>query len=334
VISRRRLLTGFVLAWAPLGAAAQEYKAGKVYRLGSIYAENPTAPPGQGPFYDRMRELGWVYGQHYVIERRAYGDQLERIPDLAAELMRSGVDIFLTSGTTVARRLQQVTRTIPIVTFDAGDLVQGELAASVARPGGNVTGVQSLMPEIVGKHLALLREAIPGLSRSGVLRGGGPGTSEADLRSGTRMIRNVETTANALGIHLQIVEASRVETFNAAFSEFRVGRAQGILVLRSAFLFTHQRTVADLALKHRLPAISDIPPFATNGGLMSYGYELREASRLVAETIDQLFRGAKASETPIRQVTTFRLSINLKTAKALGLTIPPSLLQRADQVIE
>jgi putative ABC transport system substrate-binding protein len=148
------------------------------------------------------------------------------------------------------------------------------------------------------------------------------------------MIRNAETSGKALGIRLQIVEAPRVETFNAAFSEFRAGRTQGILVLRTAFLFTHQKTVADLALKHRLPAISDIPAFATNGGLMSYGYDGREASRLVAETIDQILRRAKASETPIRQVTTFRLSINLKTAKALGLTIPPSLLQRADQVIE
>jgi len=331
----RRAFIGTIagsLLVAPLAVEAQQ--AGKVYRLGSIVAEMPTTPPDQGPFSDRMRELGWVYGQNYVVERRAYGDQLERIPDLAAELMRSGVDIFLASGTTIARRLQQVTRTIPIVTFDAGDLVQGELAASVARPGGNVTGVQSLMPEMVGKHIALLREAIPVLSRSGVLRGGGPGTNEADLRSATRMIRNVETTANALGIRLQIVEVSRVETFNAAFSEFRAGRAQAILVLRTAFLFTHQKTVADLALKHRLPAISDIPAFATNGGLMSYGYDRREASRLFAESIDQILRGAQAGEVPIRQVTTFQLSINLKTAKALGLTIPPSLLQRADQVIE
>ncbi len=324
-------LTSGLLA-APLAPGAQQ--AGKVYRLGSVSAEMSTIPPGQGPFHDRMRELGWVYGQNYVVERRAYGDQLERIPDLAAELMRSGVDIFMTSGTTVARRLQQVTRTIPIVTYDAGDLVQGELAASVARPGGNVTGVQTLMPEMVGKHLALLKEAVPGFSRSGVLRGGGPSTSEADRRAGTSMVRNAETSANALGIRLQIVEVARVETFNAAFSAFRVGRAQGILVVRTAFLYTHQRTVADLALKHRLPAISDIPAFASNGGLMSYGYDGREASRLLAETIDQILRGAKASETPIRQVTTFRLSINLKTAKALGLTIPPSLLQRADQVIE
>jgi putative ABC transport system substrate-binding protein len=190
------------------------------------------------------------------------------------------------------------------------------------------------MPEMVGKHLALLREAIPGLSRSGVLGGGGPGTSEADLRSRARMIRNAETSATALGIRLQIVDAPQVETFNAAFSKFRVGRVQGILVLRSAFLFAHQKTLADLALKHRLPAISDITAFATNGGLMSYGYDTREASRLAAETLDQILRGAKASDTPIRQVTTFRLIINLKTAKALGLTIPQSLLQRADQVIE
>jgi putative ABC transport system substrate-binding protein len=271
-----------------------------------------------------MRELGWVHGQNFVVERRAYGDQIERIPDLAAELMRSGVDIFLVTGGFVASRLQQVTRTIPIVTSDAADLVQSGLAASLARPGGNITGVQTLQPEVVGKHLALLKEAIPGLTRSGVLTGG-PGTSLG--------IREAETSGKALGIRLQIVTVPRVEDFDAAFSAFRAGRAQGILVLRTPFMSTYRKTVADLALKYRIPTVSDLP-FTTDGGLVSYGYDRREANRLLAETIDHILRGAQASETPIRQVTIFRLSINLKTAKALGLTIPPSLLQRADQVIE
>jgi putative ABC transport system substrate-binding protein len=272
-----------------------------------------------------MRELGWVHGQNFVVERSAYGDQPERIPDLAAELMRSGVDIFVVSGSFVARRLQQVTRTIPIVASDAGDLLQGGLAASLARPGGNVTGVQTLMPEVVGKHLALLKEAIPRLSRLGVFTIE-PGTSDG--------VRAAETSGKALGIRLQIVRVPRVEDFGAAFSALRTGRAQGIIVLRSAFMASHRKTVVDLALKHRFATISDILFFATDGGLMSYGFDSREAFRLLAETVDQILRGAQASETPIRQVTTFRLTINLKTAKTLGLTIPPSLLQRADQVIE
>jgi putative ABC transport system substrate-binding protein len=213
--------------------------------------------------------------------------------------------------------------------------VQGGLAASLARPGGNVTGVQTFLPEMSGKSLALLREVIPTLSRSGVLIGE-LGDSEAELRSITfgPMLREVETSGKALGVSLQIVGVHRVEDFAAAFAAFRRERAQGLLALRSNFMFTHRKIIADLALKHRLPAISDISGFVQDGGLVSYGFDIAEALRLLAETIDQILRGTPASEVPIRQVRTFRLSINLKTAKALGLTIPQSLLQRADQLIE
>ena len=334
------LMTGGLLA-APLAAQAQS--TGKVYRIVSIVdvmPSNPSAAPwplpvGQGPLFDRLRELGWVHGQNVLFERLAYGDHIERIPDLAAEAMRSGVDIFIVSSGIVSRRLQQVTRTIPIVAAVAGDLVQGGLAASLARPGGNVTGVQTFLPEMSGKNLALLREVNPTLSRSGVLIGE-LGVSEAELRSITfgPMLREVETSGKALGVSLQIVGVHRVEDFAAAFAAFRRERAQGLLALRSTFMFAHRKIIADLALKHRLPAISDIPGFVQDGGLVSYGFDIAEALRLLAETIDQILRGTPASEVPIRQVRTFRLSINLKTAKALGLTIPPSLLQRADQVIE
>ena len=335
MIDRRTFLagTGAVLLAAPLAAEAQQ--AGKVYRIGAVNPQNSTTPQGQGPFYDRLRELGWVHGQNFVLERRAYGDQIERIPDLAAELMRGGVDIFVCGGSIVARQLQKVTRTIPIVTSDAGDLVEGGLAVSLARPGGNVTGVQTLAPEVTGKQLAILKELIPRLSRSGVLIGE-RGVSEIELRtiSFGPMIREAETSARALGVRLQIVGVHSGEGFDAAFSAFRDERAQGILAMRSPFMTVHQKTIADLALKHRMPTISDFPSFVRDGGLASYGYDSREAVRMFAETIDKILRGAKASETPIRQVTTFRLSINLKTAKALGLTIPPSLLGRADEVIQ
>jgi putative ABC transport system substrate-binding protein len=334
-VDRRALLgtLGFGFLAGPLVAETQQ--GGKVYRIGSVAAQNPTTPQGQGPFYDRLRELGWVHGQNFVVERRAYGDQIDRIPDLAAELMRSGVDIFVCSGSIVARRLQQATRTIPIVAGDAGDLVQGGLAASLARPGGNVTGVQTLQPEVTGKQLSILKELVPRLSRSGVLIGE-LGVNETELRSITfgPMIREVEASAKALGVRLQIVGVHRVEGFDTAFAAFRDERAQGILAMRSPFMATHQKTIADLALKHRMPTISDLGGFARDGGLASYGYDGREASRMAAETIDKILRGAKASEIPIRQATTFRFVINLKTAKALGLTIPPSLLLRADQVIE
>jgi len=271
-----------------------------------------------------MRELGWVYGQNYIVERRIHGDQFEHVPDQAAKWVRSGVDMFLVSGGRIARLVQQVTRTIPIVTSAAFDLVGEGLATSLARPGGNVTGVQVLAPEVAGKQVALLKEAIPRLSRLGVMT----------IRSGATVAPEVEASAKAMGIRLQLASASRLEDFDAAFSAFRDGRAQGLLVLRSTLIATYQKTVVDLALKHRIPTICDVEFFASNGGLLSYGWDIHEIWRLMAETIDQILRGAQPSEVPIRQPRTFRLIINLKTAKALGLTIPPSLLQRADQVIE
>jgi putative ABC transport system substrate-binding protein len=217
--------------------------------------------------------------------------------------------------------VQQVTRTIPIVTSNGGDLVQGGLAASLARPGGNVTRVQTLMSEVTGKHLALLKEVVSGLSRSGVLMGE-LGASEA------------ETSGKTLGVRLQFVGVHRTEDLDAAFSAFRAERAQGVLVVRSNFSFTHRSSTADLALKHRTPTISDLEGFVGDGGLVSYGYDGREANRLFVETIDKILPGAKASETPIKQVTTFQLVINPMTAKALGPTIPQSLLSRADEVIQ
>jgi len=335
VINRRAFVSGMAvgLLAAPVAVGAQQ--AGKVWRIGSLYPELPTTPQGQGSFYDRMRELGWVHGQNFIVERRAYGEQVERIPGIVTELLRLGVEVFIVTGAIDARRVQQVTRTVPIIASDAGDLLQVGLAASLARPGGNITGVQTLQPEVTGKHLALLKEAIPGFTRLGVLMGD-PEISEAELRSQTfrHSIRAAEVNGKTLGIRLQIVAVHRAEELTGAFSAFGTGRAQAILVLRNNFTFVHRKTITDLGLKHRLPTISDLQLFASAGGLVSYGYDGREVSRLLAESIDQILRGTQASEVPIRQPTTFRLVINLNTAKTLGLTIPPSLLQRADQVIE
>ncbi len=312
-------IAGGLLA-APLGAEVQQL--GKVYRIGSIVEVMPSNPVGEGPFYDRMRELGWVYGRDYVTERRAYGDQLERIPDLAAELIRWGVDIFLVAGSAQAGRVQQVTRTIPIVVL-AGDLIAGGRATSLARPSGNVTGIQTLGFQFAGKHLSLLKEIIPSFSRAGILWTG------LDPALFAVFIQEAEASAKVLNVQLQ----SSAEEFAAAFATFQRDRAQAILVLRSPVVAAHFKTVAALALKHRLPTICD-GLLASEGGLMTYGVDLSEAFRSLADTTDKIFRGAKTSEIPIQQPTTFWLVINLKTAKALGLTIPPSLLQRADQVIQ
>jgi putative ABC transport system substrate-binding protein len=316
-------LTGGLLT-APLVGEAQ--RAGKVYRIGSIGEVHPTTPPGQGIFYDRMRELGWVYGRDYILERRTYDGQVEHIPDVAAELIRWGVDVFFVSGSVQAGRVQQVTRTIPIVA-QAGDLIAGGRAPSLARPGGNVTGIQTLGFQFAGKHLSLLKEVIPGFSRAGILWTG------LDPAIGAVFMQEAEASAKVLNVQLQVPTVPSAGDFAAAFAAFQRDQAQAILVLRSPLIAAHFQTVASLALKHRLPAICD-SFLASYGALMTYGVNWSEVARSLADISDKVFRGVKPSEIPIQQPTMFWLTINLKTAKALGLTIPQSLLQRADQVIE
>jgi putative ABC transport system substrate-binding protein len=318
-------LAGSVLLGKPLTAPAQQ--PGKVYRIGAILDIAPLRK-GEGWFYDRMRELGWVYGQSFLLERRIFGDQYERIPDMATELIRWGADVFYVPGVRAAVLVQQVTRTIPIVSFAAHDLVAAGLAASLARPGGNVTGVQTQTVQVAGKHLSLLKEVIPRLSRVTFLT-----STEAFELSGN-FLREAKAAASALNIQLRSVAIQSAEEFDAAFAASRHERTQAIMLGRSAMLTTYIKLVTALALKHRLPTISDLPQLATEGGLMAYGVSWAEMIRLAADVIDKIFRGAKASEIPIHQPTTFSLAINLKTAKALGLTIPQSLLQRADQVIQ
>src|SRR5262245_59718769 len=325
-MDRRLFLSGSLLALAgPLTAGGQP--SSKLHRIGLIGSGTP--PPGpvdQGSLLsERLQELGWVYGRDFVVERRWYGDQLdERVHDLAAELVRAGVDIFVVEGYTEAARMQQVTHTIPIVTLRAGDIVKAGLAASLAKPGGNVTGIQTLQAELTGKQVSLLKEAMPLLSRLGVLvRGTYP-----------VLFSEVETAGKTLAISLQVESIRGGDELARAFSAFQARRAQAVLVVRSQYLSTYLRTVVDLALKYRLPTISDAGGLAKQGGLISYGYSFRETVRSAAEIVDQILRGAIAGETPIRQATTFNLVINLKTSKALGLSIPPSLLARADQVIE
>ncbi len=335
-MNRRAVLGMLGLLGVPLAAEAQS--AGKVYRIGLVVSGTPPpvpAPADQGPLlYERLRELGWVYGQDFVTDQRAYGDRIDRIPDLATELIRMGVDLFVVEGGTDAALVQRVTRTIPIVTLRAGDLVTSGVAATLARPGGNVTGIQTLQAELAAKQLSLLKEAIPRLSRSGVLIGRSVASTGPLQGFSASFLREAEAGAKALGIALQIVTIRDANELKAAVPAFHAERAQAIVVARNQLLTTHTKTLVDLALKHRLPTISEGANFSKQGGLMSYGYSFRDTVRSAADMVDKILRGAKAGEIPIQQATTFSFVINLKTAKALGLTIPSSLLQRADQVIE
>jgi putative ABC transport system substrate-binding protein len=330
---RRFLLTSLAGALAvPLAAGAQQ--APKVHRIGRIFPELPTTP-GQGPFWDRMRELGWVYGQNVVAEHRAFGVDQARIPEITRELISLGTDVFVVSTGAVAQGVRRVTDTIPIVTMSAGDLVAAGLAASVARPGGNVTGLQVMLTELGGKHLSLLREIVPSLSRVGVLVGE-PGFSEATASptgATASYIRRTRADALSLGLQPQVVVAQGGTEFAEAFSAFKAQRTQAIVVYGSS-TFAFRKTIIALALKHQLPTITVSPDMLPDGILMSYGFDLAINSRLAAEFVDKILRGAKAGDIPIQQPTTFRLGINLKTAKALGLTVPPSVLARADQVID
>ena len=280
----RRAFLGAVtsgLLAAPLAAEAQQTT--KVYRLGLLFTVLPSTFPHEWPFYERMRELGWVYGRDFVAEHRVYGDRYDVVPELAIDLLRAGVDVFIVNGGIEASRTQQVTRTIPIVTTRAGDLVVMGLAASLARPGGNVTGIQT--PELITKHLSLLKDTVPRLSRVGILYRGSRDTA----------LREAEAGGKALGIALQSVKVEAPGELDSAFSSFHAKRVQGVIILRDAVMGAAAKTLADLSLHHRLATISDIPFLAAQGGLMSYGYDVPTVERSAADIVDKILRGAKAA---------------------------------------
>jgi putative ABC transport system substrate-binding protein len=265
-----------------------------------------------------------------VIEYRLPEGQLERLPALAAELVALKVDVILAVATPQALAAKQATRTIPIVFAATGDAVADGLVASLARPGGNVTGLSFFTPELVGKRLELLKQTVPGVSRVAVLwNPGGLGEStEKDV------LKRAEVAARAIGVQLHFVEARGPADFDRVFSDMTRARAGALTVLTSAMLFEERKRLVDLVAKNRLPAVYPWREFVDAGGLMAYGPDLADLFRRAATYVDKILKGAKPGDLPVEQPTKFELVINLKTAKALGLTIPPSLLQRADQVIE
>jgi putative tryptophan/tyrosine transport system substrate-binding protein len=238
VVTRRAFLGTLAgsLLGAPLAGEAQQ--AGKVYKIGLVFNILPPTFPEKWAFYERMMELGWVYGRDFLGEYRVYGDQYDRVPHMAAELIRAGVDIFVVQGGLEAARVQQVTRTIPIVTTTAGDLVTMGLAVSLARPGGNVTGI--MQPGLFPKHLSLLKEAIPRLSRLGVLSHGPTPT----------LSREAEAAGKTLRIALQAVAVQNIDEFDAAFSAFHADGAQGLVILRDSFIGINIKKLMDLALRY------------------------------------------------------------------------------------
>jgi putative ABC transport system substrate-binding protein len=320
-------LSGSLLA-APLAAEGQQ--TAKVARIGFLSLNLAPNPHLKEAFRQGLRDLGYVEGHNVVIEYRDAEGKLERLPALAAELIALQVDVILAGGTPQALAAKQASRTLPIVFAAAADPVTDGLVTSLARPGGNVTGLASLNPELIGKCLEQLKQAVPGVNRVAVLWPPG-GLGE---RTDKDMLKGAEVAARALGMRLQFVEARGPDDFDRAFSEMTKARAGALTVLPSTMFLNERRRLVDLAAKNRLPTVFPNRESVDAGGLMSYGPNIADNFRRAATYVDKILRGAKPGDLPVERPTKFELIINLKTAKALGLTIPQSLLQRADQVIE
>jgi putative tryptophan/tyrosine transport system substrate-binding protein len=319
-----------VLLTVPLAVEAQPPT--KVHRVGWLLgAGSPSSGPDPSfaAFRQGLRELGYVEGQNLVIEDRYAEGSQERLRDLAAELVRLPVDVMVAEGAAATRAAQHATRTIPIVMAATSDPVGEGFVASLAQPGGNITGLSSLGAELPGKRLELLKETLPQSRRIAVL------ANPAFPAHASRM-HNLTVAAGALGLRLQVVEVRRADELDTAFATMARADADAVLVEPDAVLLNGQRgrIVADLAAQHRLPMMYAWREWVVAGCLMSYGPSLSDTTRRAADYVDKILKGAKPADLPVEQVTKFELVINLKTAKALGITMPPSLLLLADEVIQ
>jgi len=327
-VRRRAFLCGAAAMLAvPLGAYGQP--GGKVYRVGVLFASTPTATSHLlDSLRQGLRESGYVEGQSIVLESRYGRAGAERMSDLAAELARMKVDVIVAATDPATAAARQQTKTIPIVMANSTDPVGSGFVASLARPGGNVTGLSALSPELAGKRLGLLREVVPGLVRVTIIW-------NPDVRGALFDYKETEVAARSLHLQLQSVEVSRHEDLDRAFSVVINHRVQALMVQTpNPVLFAHRDQFVTFAQRNRLPSMYGQKEFVSSGGLISYGPNTADLWRHAATYVDKILKGAKPADLPVEQPTTFELVINLKTAKALGLTIPPSLLARADQVIE
>jgi ABC-type uncharacterized transport system substrate-binding protein len=330
-MERRAFLSGMTLGLlaAPLAAEAQQPV--RVARIGVLTPGHPLSLSEPSPRFEafrrELRERGWVEGQNIAIEWRFAEDKNDRLPNLAAELIRLKVDVIVAVAGPATRAAKQATMTIPIVATAISDPVGQGFVASLARPGGNVTGLATLFPELAAKRLALLKEALPAVSRVAVLRN--PANP-----ANVVIWKEVRVAARTLGITLQSREVRGPNDFKGAFAVMTRERPEALLTLDDPLVFQYQSSIVDFAAKKRLPAMHAFRESVEVGGLMAYSANLTDMFRRAATFVDKILKGAKPGELPIEQPTNFELVINLKTAKALGLTIPPSLLQRADRVIE
>jgi putative tryptophan/tyrosine transport system substrate-binding protein len=310
----------------PVGARAQQQTT-KIYHIGYL-SMGTAAPRLQRTFQQGLRDLGWIEGQNYVIDYRFAEGRYDALPRLADELVRLKVDAIVASPTPAALAAKHATATLPIVGIGLDNPIENGLVAGLARPGGNVTGLSyGVGPEIFGKDIELLRALLPELRRVAVLsNSAGPNHAP--------MISNVRSAARTLGVELLLLDAAKPDEFDGAFAAMAKERVEALFVFGDPMFNVHRVRLADLAVRHRLPAMYTNRPHVEAGGLMCYGPNFSDLWRRAAAYVDKILKGARPADLPVEQPTKFELVINLKTAKALGLEIPATLLIRADEVIE
>jgi putative tryptophan/tyrosine transport system substrate-binding protein len=329
-VTKRRAFLGTLaggLLAAPLAAGAQS--SGKIYRVGILTnrASDPAEARLWQAFRSGLRERGWIEGQNILIEFRAAEGNTARLPELAADLVRLKVDLIVARASIWVQPAKEATSSIPIVFLSHADPVGAGHVASLARPGGNITGLAVLMTDLAPKELEFLISAVPMTKRIAVLW-------NPDTPSHTPALKAVEEAGRILRVQLQPVGARTAAELEGAFAAMARARAQAVLVLGAAIFLAERQRVAELAIKHRLPTMSNLKDVVEAGGLVSYGPNWDDLYRRGAIYVDKILRGAKPADLPVEQASKFELVINLKTAKALGLTIPPSLLGRADEIIQ
>jgi putative ABC transport system substrate-binding protein len=315
------------LAVAGLPALASEVKqAGTVHRIGMLYAAAPRGSAVDEAFRQGLRELGWREGENIVIDFRSAGGQYDRLPDLAGELVQLKPDVIFVPAELAIRAVRKATATIPIVmaavTYDP---IDRGLIASIAKPGGNITGLFLRQIEMSGKRLQLVREVVPGAFRMAVL---------FDPAEGGAQLKETEAVARSSGVQFQLLEVRAPSDIDKAVSAAARGRVGALIVLASPLTYVERTRIATEAVKHRLPTMSPFSELTEAGGLLSYGASFAEMFRQAARHVDKILRGARAAELPVEQPTRFELAVNLKTARALGLTLPQSVLVLADKVIQ
>jgi len=303
----------------------------KLARIGWMSRGNPTASDqSMEAFRQGMRELGYVEGQTFVMEPRYAAGKSELMPGQAVELERAGVDVIIAGPFEALQAAKQSTSRVPIIMTPSVDPVATGVVKSLDRPGGTITGITEMMPELTPRRLQLLKQILPTVSRVAILWW--PGT----LREETfkQMLNETHATARAIGVQIQVVEASKVDDFDAAFSAMAKERAEGLIVLVNPMFFVHRQHIIERAAKQRLPTIYEWKPFVQSGGLLSYGADVPDVYRRAAGLVDKILKGAKPGDLPVEGPKLFDIAVNLKAAKALGVTIPESIVKQAVLVIE